>query len=1132
VRDQKDRSRAGALPLPEGPPRILHGPAVERCLDAVRGSIRRVRLAEGLGLLVLLLAGGTVVLFAADNLLSFEAPARTALLVACGLAVLLVLLFAVLVRPFRPLGDEECALIYDERHPELEDRLINTVLFDRVYPPRSPRGDDRARLGGIEGAVADRVREETAAAVSDGPRRRIGSRRGAVRWGILALGALLALGAYRLLLPEHFANAAARFARPILFVAPLARTVLRVTPGHATLSPLEKLRVVAEASGRLPESAEIHLSFGAAPAMEFDGRAFVFDVGGQTGDFRYRVHAGDAWSEEFLVKVRKLPSVEAVDLVVHPPAYTGLPPETAAGGGSSRVLKGSAVEIRVRASKAIARGSLLIRDGEPIALRPLGPSALAVSWTADRDIAYDFRLEDEEGLESAAPEFGRAIAVFADAAPSADVLRPGRDASLPPGEGLPVAVRAEDDVGLASASIEAASPTPSDPDETGGIDAAGGADDAEPAKAGRKKGGADHLEWKEVLAFPDLRGLRAATPTGFLDLGALGVLSGGSILYRARAVDLKGQAACSRSYEVRVLAGSEALARTREALARARPGIDDVLRRERDLRARSAAARNGSAESEREACPALAREQEEIAAAGREVLAGWDGDLGADVRRALGRAVAGPMPRAARALDRGGAEGASAAPARLDEAIGEEDRAIALLEAALRRIDAALADLARGEMPKGEGAADRLRGESGKLREFLDRLEAFAAEEKRVLAETKTFLGKEPDDFTGAEKEKLEELAAAEEKWAKFFADAKDDLSKVSPQDMSGSSLSEEVVEIIEEIDLARDYLKSKDIELAVPKEQSGLGLAEKLETNIERWLSRARDNLKWNMEEATEEFDVPLADLPEELEDIVGDLIDQEELMTEETEDVTSSWLDSMDDGAGWDAMDGPISNMSAKGVTGNLQPNDMEIGGRSGEGRSGRSLGQFVEETASGKGGRPTPARSTADPFEGGEVKDSSREAGSGATGGGKLSGAGEEGLRGAPSPELRRRMGSLARQQARAREEAERLDHALRRRRYFSQDLDRAIDLMAKMEMDLEAGRPYRYGQRRREIETELRQTREVIGDSLDHQFEAPPPVPKDDREELLNSAGEEMPREYRDLIRDYYKGLAESAADGSR
>ena len=68
---------------------------------------------------------------------------------------------------------------------------------------------------------------------------------------------------------------------------------------------------------------------------------------------------------------------------------------------------------------------------------------------------------------------------------------------------------------------------------------------------------------------------------------------------------------------------------------------------------------------------------------------------------------------------------------------------------------------------------------------------------------------------------------------------------------------------------------------------------------------------------------------------------------------------MDSLDKGAGWGAADGPISNMSARGVTGNTLPNNMEISGRSGEGRSGRSSGQMVEATAEGKGGRKTPSR-----------------------------------------------------------------------------------------------------------------------------------------------------------------------------
>ena len=55
-------------------------------------------------------------------------------------------------------------------------------------------------------------------------------------------------------------------------------------------------------------------------------------------------------------------------------------------------------------------------------------------------------------------------------------------------------------------------------------------------------------------------------------------------------------------------------------------------------------------------------------------------------------------------------------------------------------------------------------------------------------------------------------------------------------------------------------------------------------------------------MEEPPAPADVALAELPAALEDIMGELLDQEEKMDDSVEDVTSSWLDSMD--KGWAGM------------------------------------------------------------------------------------------------------------------------------------------------------------------------------------------------------------------------------------
>ena len=129
-------------------------------------------------------------------------------------------------------------------------------------------------------------------------------------------------------------------------------------------------------------------------------------------------------------------------------------------------------------------------------------------------------------------------------------------------------------------------------------------------------------------------------------------------------------------------------------------------------------------------------------------------------------------------------------------------------------------------------------------------------------------------------------------------------------------------------------------------------------------------------MEEPQGQQDMPMAELPKQLDDLIGDLMKQEQADDPEKDDVSSSIMDSIDKGAGWGAADGPMSNMSAKGVTGNQLPNNDEIGGRSGEGRNGKSDGQMVGNTAVGKGGNETPTRMTPTPFENGSVNDQSKD------------------------------------------------------------------------------------------------------------------------------------------------------------
>jgi hypothetical protein len=450
---------------------------------------------------------------------------------------------------------------------------------------------------------------------------------------------------------------------------------------------------------------------------------------------------------------------------------------------------------------------------------------------------------------------------------------------------------------------------------------------------------------------------------------------------------------------------------------------------------------------------------------------------------------------------------------------GRQDDLIARLVALLGRI----AEQARPpeQRPSGDAGheADRARVEA--LKDDLDR---FIRDQERIIERSKSLADGGPADLTRDEQQILGELAREESAWAKFLEEKLTDFSKLPPQDFSDPSQSGEFNVVWQDIKAAANALDGKNIELAVPREQSGLELAKTLENNLEKWLSDTPDKIKWSMEEAQAPADVPVAELPKELEDIVGELMDQEEAMTDDVQDASSAWMDSIDKGAGWTAADGPISNMSAKGITGNVLPNQSEIGGRSGEGRNGRSSGQMVQDEAVGKGGQETPTRLTPSPFEQGSVKDSSTDDRGGATGGGKNSGFAQEGLRGpTPPPQLVQAMQRLSGKQAQIRQQAEAVQLQLKARHLPTGDLETAITAMRDVEAAARSGQAQAIRARHSQAVDALGDARGAIAGEARLQRERSH-LPEQFRGQLMSGSAEGIPPGYEDMVGAYFRALA--------
>ena len=420
---------------------------------------------------------------------------------------------------------------------------------------------------------------------------------------------------------------------------------------------------------------------------------------------------------------------------------------------------------------------------------------------------------------------------------------------------------------------------------------------------------------------------------------------------------------------------------------------------------------------------------------------------------------------------------------------------------------------------------DPLLSNADALKKLNEALKEFMKQEQRIL-DTTTSLAKKPvDNWDDADKKKLDDLKLAQEKLDAFMQESMHDFSKNSEQDMANSSLLKQLMEVYSETTMAKEALKQKAAEIAVAAEENGIDNAKSLSSNIEKWLSNTPDRAKWTQEDLLSKTDLNMPELPKELEDLIGELLEQQEDLFDEMEDANANMAGSFDKGIGWDAADGPIASMNAQGVTGNQLPNNNEMNGRSGEGRSGKSQGEFVEDHASGKGGRNTPTRLDPTAFQKGQIKDDSKDPTGGATGGGKMSGQGGEGLEGPVPPKQKMEMERLAQKQAQLRNAAERLSLKYKVNQYDNFKLDEAVSLMRRVESDMHANR-YHNAMRKREVTLDALDTSRLLAGGEVHVKHDTTPNASHKTQEKINDAMKgELPPAWSDALKEYYRKLGQ-------
>jgi hypothetical protein len=1057
--------------------------------------------------------GAWLFLFILDNLLNLPAAIRFPLAVGGGVLLLVGFVRRVVIPALRDVSAERTAVMLERSRNMNDNLLINACQLQAQ------------ELDSGESLFASRTVKRSSNFLESIPVRSFWNGRILVKWGV-ATGLIVAVWiAYGLVFPRQTFNALVRYAAPLGDVPPAGSVALEVNPssdltvdedgdlpvaatveGHGNVAAQESAPVIVWAEGNKAVAPARNVGDTAVMLESATPGHYSYVFRSIQRSFSFRVLAADAYSRSVHIAVLPKPRITSSVVRIKPPSYTGLAAHEVAGPPASvSCLPMSEIEVQMEFDRSLAAVDWNFAKSS----RPFKRSRNV--WTAHTIITnagpYTLETKNAKNSQPASAASGE-VELETDRPPEVEFVTDNRNLFVAAGTELSLTVRASDDFGMSNVVVT--------------------------CRPGDDLAGTNAIRTLKQWIYSGPPGNPGPVRESLtIVVAPSSFVPGETYLIEAASWDFKpgGKPGRSRPIVLRVkslddltlpsgdvLANAMNLLRKTIADQKKANEITDNLRTHLDE-----AIQNKRVDAHRDS---MKKQQEEARSTGRQTIREFlkfpsDGRLYADRLSVLAENEMG------------------LALAQISEIEAKTEKELTTLlgkaadrqEYILNELIALLGEMAderksKDKIADGKNNRDTittpaLRDESASL---ADELGEFERAQKRIIENSRTLLDKLPADLTKDEKEEIiGALAREEAEWAKFLEEKLTDFAKLPLQDFGDGSAARQLNEVVQDVDKAAESLYQKKVELAVPMEQSGLEKAEELVNNLEKWLPNKPDNTKWSVEEPAAQIDIPMSELPAELEDIVGELLDKEDNMQQDVEDVSSSWLDSIDKGAGWDAVDGPISSMSAKGITGNQLPNQQEIGGRSGEGRSGRSNGQMVQDTAEGKDGRTTPTRVSPSPFEPGSVKDSSKTDNGGATGGGRLSGFSEPGLRGPTPPPSPEKMARIAGSQTRIRQEAEVLDLRLRKYKLPSGDVETSIAAMKSVQEAVKSqdGVAVRrsYNGAIDALEAARKEIRAEIGLHRERSR-----LPESELREIMTGLQDGTPKGYEELVADYFRRMA--------
>lgn len=431
-------------------------------LRNLRRSYTRNRTIHGILLLLCFFLGLAFFGLWINSIFAFPVLVRVAYLGLTAL-ILVVLLSYFCVRPIlhKPSLDE-MALKVEAEFPDLQNRLIASLQLSK-HLKDNPEGYS---TGLIEMVI--RQAESMSAGLN---LRKIIDRGPIHRMGRLAAALVILSLVFGLLFPGTFRSSLFVFSHPLTEFTPPPEFSFVISPGNAEVVKFSDVRVKISVEGQKPGSVDFfwrnedaswnreELSpnrFAADPRAAEAAKLepdFVWQAKEVKRSFQYYVQAKGVKSEQYEITVVDKPRVVGLKLTFDYPAYTRLKTQVVdENDGNITAIAGTRVKIEARANKELDRAEIVFSDSTRKQAQVKGSLASADILVRE-DGTYHVNLRDKSGNESLDP-IEYKISRIADQFPTVDILEPGHDQDLTENMRVGLLFRISDDYGFSSLKLK------------------------------------------------------------------------------------------------------------------------------------------------------------------------------------------------------------------------------------------------------------------------------------------------------------------------------------------------------------------------------------------------------------------------------------------------------------------------------------------------------------------------------------------------------------------------------------------------------------------------------------------------------------------------------------------------------